>query len=308
MTYGGTSWRDHDNLGEMAAVLSVMRQLHEMLAHLGEVSRRAPEPEPTAVQDELVALVHADPVTLLTADLDDIRSRVSEVLRGATVRLHGPARPMPADLVGADLRDRDLVRADLRGALLIRADLRGADLARADLLGADVRDADVRGSRLADTWFLSQAQLNGTRGDAATTLPAGLNRPGHWAAGNATWTALLRRCNGAERTKVVTQQGQPPRRQTTTDWAGSAARSTGSLLAAGGTGGEGLAEDVTGRLELGGEGGVAGLQVDDLLLEVEQPADPLDADAVGGEVGDRRAAARCRGGSSGGRRRRCGRA
>ena len=34
VTYGGTSWREHDNLGEMAAVLSVMRQLHEMLAHL----------------------------------------------------------------------------------------------------------------------------------------------------------------------------------------------------------------------------------------------------------------------------------
>ncbi len=180
VTYGGTSWRDHDNLGEMAAVLSVMRQLHELLSHLGEVSRRSPEPEPSAVQNEIVTLVHADPVTLLTSDLDDIRSRVSAVLRGATVRLHGPARPMPADLVGADLRDRDLVRADLRGALLIRADLRGADLARADLLGADVRDADVRGSRLADAWFLSQAQLNGTRGDASTTLPDGLNRPGHW--------------------------------------------------------------------------------------------------------------------------------
>ena len=34
VTYGGTSWREQDHLGEMAAVLSVMRQLHEMLAHL----------------------------------------------------------------------------------------------------------------------------------------------------------------------------------------------------------------------------------------------------------------------------------
>ena len=34
VTYGGTSWRDHDDLGEMAAVLSVMRRVHEMLAHL----------------------------------------------------------------------------------------------------------------------------------------------------------------------------------------------------------------------------------------------------------------------------------
>lgn len=180
VTYGGTSWREHDNLGEMAAVLSVMRQLHEMLSHLGEVARRAPGTGPIEQQDTLVALTHADPVTLLTTDLDTIRTGVSEVLRDATTRLHGPAHPMPADLAGADLRDRDLVRADLRGALLIGADLRGADLATADVLGADLRDADVRGTRLADAWFLSQAQLNGTRGDHATTLPAGLNRPGHW--------------------------------------------------------------------------------------------------------------------------------
>ena len=180
VTYGGTSWRENDNLGEMAAVLSVMRQLHEMLAHLGEVARRAPEAGPTGQRDAIVALTHADPVTLLTADLHEIRSGVSDVLREATSRLHGPARPMPADLAGADLRDRELVRADLRGALLIRADLRGADLARADLLGADLRDADVRGTRLADVWFLTQAQLNATLGDRATTLPEGLSRPGHW--------------------------------------------------------------------------------------------------------------------------------
>lgn len=181
VTYGGVSWREQDNLGEMAAVLSVMRQLHEMLAHLAEVRRRSPAPAADATYDELLALTHADAATLLRADLEQVRERVSPVLREATVRLHGPGRPMPDDLAGADLRGQDLVRADLRGALLIAADLRGADLARADLLGADLRDADVRGARLAEAWFLSQAQLNTTAGDTATTIPAHLGRPGHWA-------------------------------------------------------------------------------------------------------------------------------
>ena len=44
VTYAGVSWRESDNLGEMAAVLSVMRLLHEMLAHLTEVARRSPDP------------------------------------------------------------------------------------------------------------------------------------------------------------------------------------------------------------------------------------------------------------------------
>src|SRR5580765_1531636 len=39
VTYAGVSWREHYNLGEMAAVLSVMRLLHEMLTHLTEVGR-----------------------------------------------------------------------------------------------------------------------------------------------------------------------------------------------------------------------------------------------------------------------------
>ncbi len=182
VTYGGESWRDAGDLGEMAAVLSVMRQLHEMLAHVGELLRRSPTPAAAEQHDELMALTHADPETILLADLDRMRSHVSEVLRAGTVRLHGPTRPMPADLAGAELARADLVRADLRGALLIRADLREADLARADLLGADLRDADVRGARLAESWFLSQAQLNTTRGDESTRIPAHLTRPTHWAA------------------------------------------------------------------------------------------------------------------------------
>lgn len=180
VTYAGVSWREQTNLGEMAAVLSVVRQLHEMLAHLSEVQRRVPTDHAGAMRAELLALTHADPVTLLTADLDQVRERVSPVLRDAMLRLHGPAEPMPGDLAGADLRGRPLVRADLRGALLIRADLRGADLSGADLLGADLRDADVRRARLADAWFLTQAQLNTTRGDGATTVPAWLHRPDHW--------------------------------------------------------------------------------------------------------------------------------
>ncbi|WP_249423824.1 pentapeptide repeat-containing protein [Nocardioides coralli] len=179
--YGGVSWREGANLGEMAAVLSVVRQLHEMLSHLAEVGRRAPDPDAARLSAEIVALTHAEPITLLTADLDTLRSRVSPVLRAATVRLHGRAQPMPADLVGADLAGADLSRADLRGASLVRADLRGAELARADLLGADLRDADVRGARLGQAWFVSQPQLNGSVGDGATTIPSQLTRPAHWA-------------------------------------------------------------------------------------------------------------------------------
>lgn len=85
-----------------------------------------------------------------------------------------------ADLSGARLKGADLRGADLRGAYLIAADLRGADLRLADLIGADLRDTDLRGADLTGSLFLVQTQVNAAKGDAATRLPPGLDRPAHW--------------------------------------------------------------------------------------------------------------------------------
>lgn len=183
VTYGGTSWREQDNLAEMAAVLSVMRQLHEMLAHLVEVARRSPDPDTDVVRAEIEQLTTADPETLLRADVDDLHERVGRLLAEASARVR---RPWPAarDHTRADLAGRrvagDHRGSTFRGALLIAADLRGADLRDADLLGADLRDTDVRGCDLSTTLFLTQPQVNAAIGDEATTLPEGLSRPARW--------------------------------------------------------------------------------------------------------------------------------
>ncbi len=180
VTYSGVSWRQQDNLGEMGAVLSVMRQLHEMLVHLGEVERRSPDPEAVAAATEVEALTGADPEALLTFDIDDLHGRVGRLLADAStrVRRHWPAsRDLSrADLAGQRL-EGDLRGATFRGAVMIRTDLRGADLTEADLLGADLRDADVRGARPVDGAVPDPApgQLSARR--RGTTLPAHLDRP-----------------------------------------------------------------------------------------------------------------------------------
>jgi hypothetical protein len=182
VTYAGVSWREHDNLGEMAAVLSVMRVLHEMLSHLAEVGRRSPDRAAADLADEVVALTGAAPAALLAVDLDTLHDRVGAVLDAAATRLRTGPSYRREDLAGQDLRRRPVRDADLRGAVLIGADLRGQDLGRADLLGADLRDADLRGARLREALFLAQLQVNGARGDARTVLPDGLSRPAHWSA------------------------------------------------------------------------------------------------------------------------------
>jgi hypothetical protein len=184
VTYAGVSWRENGNLGEMGAVLSVMRQLHEMLVHLLEVERRAPDPDPRAARHEIEALTAADAETLLTADIDGVLARVGRLLADASTRVRR-RWPDAADRSHDDLAGRrlagDLRGCSLRGAVLIRADLRDALLDETDLLGADLRDADLRGADLSSALFLTQPQVNAASGDAATVLPAGLTRPGHWA-------------------------------------------------------------------------------------------------------------------------------
>lgn len=183
VTYAGVSWREQDNLAEMGAVLSVMRQLHEMLVHLTEAEQRSPDPAALAARDEIEELVTADPEGLLTYDLDALHERVGRLLAEASSRVR---RVWPAavdrsrqDLAGQRL-SADLRGASLRGAVLIRADLRDTDLRDADLLGADLRDADLRGSDLSTALFLTQPQVNSAVGDATTTLPPSLRPPGHW--------------------------------------------------------------------------------------------------------------------------------
>src|SRR5699024_10792577 len=87
VTYGGASWRQQPDLGEVAAVLSVVRVLHEMMLHLTTAAERAPEPVQDELLAELVALDDTGPETLLTADLDGLHARVGRALDAASTRV-----------------------------------------------------------------------------------------------------------------------------------------------------------------------------------------------------------------------------
>ncbi len=173
-----------------AAAFPVLRQLHELLWYLGEAAA-LPLPAElraavTTARAETERLADGGPAELAGVDTAAVRARAGELLGrvSAAVRPGGRDRSR-ADLVGADLRRTDLRGTSLRGAYLIGADLRGADLTATDLLGADLRAADVRGADLSGALFLTRPQVAAARGDAATRLPAVLERPAHWAGAAA---------------------------------------------------------------------------------------------------------------------------
>lgn len=78
-------------------------------------------------------------------------------------------------LDGADLTAAVLGGADLTAAWLFAANLTGAGLFAADLTRAGLFAADLTGAQ-----DLTQAQVEAALGDAATRLPAGLERPAWW--------------------------------------------------------------------------------------------------------------------------------
>jgi len=183
-TYAGHSWRDvAADRGEMAAVLSVQRLVHEMLWHLDEVTRRgAADAATRELVDRLLGIRALPPVEMLSLDLDEVLDAASDHFTEVSRRERtGPDLGRP-DLAGRDLRGEDLADADLRGALLIGADLRGVRLGRADLLGADLRGARLEGADLGEAWFLTQPQLTAARGDGETVVPPRLRRPDAWSA------------------------------------------------------------------------------------------------------------------------------
>lgn len=182
-TYAGVSWRDPSvNRGEMAAVFSAMRIIHEMLFHLEDALARRSDDVATALQHRLMLLRTATPATVLAVDLDDLIEEVGDVLARISAEVRGQHAPEHRNMesIGRDLRREDLLDSNLRGALLIAADLREVDLGRADLLGADPRDARIEGADLSRVLYLTQPQVNAARGDSSTRLPGRLRHP--WLA------------------------------------------------------------------------------------------------------------------------------
>lgn len=133
-------------------------------------------------------------------------------LRNAFLRF---ATLTAANLEGADLADTDLRDARLEGANLAGADLSDAAADRADFAGANLAGANLCGASLADARNLTMAQLHEAEGDAATVLPAYLERPLIWTVGQAdSQPAIVR----PEPRVAAPQEDEPPQRGERISW------------------------------------------------------------------------------------------
>ncbi|MEV4437760.1 pentapeptide repeat-containing protein [Streptomyces sp. NPDC049577] len=190
VTFDGRDWRQAPGTArQMFDVFPVMRQLHELLWYLNEAlglpAARSIRGDLRRAYDDVDGRTRGSAEELAALNVPAIRAEVNELLLRTSelVRARVPGKKKNhrgADLMGARLKGADLRGANLRGAYLIAANLENADLRDADLIGADLRDANLRGADLTGSIFLTQAQLNAAKGDAATKIPPALTRPAHW--------------------------------------------------------------------------------------------------------------------------------
>jgi hypothetical protein len=188
-----------------AALRACLEQLGRLLTHekWSTKDRSTKEQEGDTddtddTDDTLRHLARAEVLSVL-GTLDSPRKRIlvrflyeSQLLNKYTpeVDLNG------ADLSRLNLTNASLSNVRLGGADLHRANLKGGDLSysdlgvisngapirtdRTDLSRANLSGANLSGANLREAQYLTQRQIQWTRGSHETTLPKGLNYPALW--------------------------------------------------------------------------------------------------------------------------------
>ncbi|MGL4345533.1 MAG: pentapeptide repeat-containing protein [Cellulosilyticaceae bacterium] len=117
---------------------------------------------------------------LLGLDITAYRERTNQLLKAVTKHIaKGPKAPHK-NFFGKNFKASNLEGRDFSMAMMIAANLANCNLRGANFLGADLRDTNVCGADLSGSVFLTQMQLNATKGDHRTKLPQRLSQPSTW--------------------------------------------------------------------------------------------------------------------------------
>lgn len=183
--FGAASWRQNAKAAqEASALFGQLFSIHQALWLLAHTAQLHPPCQNTLapLAAQLLALSQLGAQALIDQDLEPLLRQVNRQLHGVYQQVSGASGPPPLhqQYLGQSFRGKKLMGRDFTGALLIATDFSGCNLTHCSLLGADLRDANLADADLRRCFFLTQMQINGAKGNAATRLPPGLNHPGSW--------------------------------------------------------------------------------------------------------------------------------
>jgi uncharacterized protein YjbI with pentapeptide repeats len=200
VTFAGKSWRQEPSSAKsIFEAFLIMQQLHEICWYLTEaqsfsLSLLSPiNEEITKLLQETERVTRSDAQALMKFDLSAHHKKVGALLRKISTNIRmeiskenkipfsmNNANKSTTDYFGKDLRKKDLRCKDLHSSCLIAANLEGCDLTGTDFLGADFRDTNIKRADLSKSIFLTQSQINTTKGSRDTKLPSQLYQPEQW--------------------------------------------------------------------------------------------------------------------------------
>lgn len=184
----GDTWKDNENKTEIFHAFHKVFQLFQIRYYLAEASSIIPA-EP--IKTEIESLIKENE-KLCANNLEDIdkidvethRDRVNNLLHKTceyvNQYLHITVKNQSTDYMARKCNGMNLSGYDMSMKLLIAANFTDCKFYGTNFLGADTRDTNFSNADLREALFLTQGQINASKGNRKTLLPDHLTYPVTW--------------------------------------------------------------------------------------------------------------------------------
>jgi len=187
--YKGDTWKTlKDKSREIFDVFTMVFQLYQIRYFLEEARTIITAKELWSDIESLIneneELCNSTAENIVEIDIEKYRNKVNillrEVCNSITMCFEKSNNKVATDLFGRNFKNRNMSGLDLSMKLLIATNFDGCKLDGTIFLGADTRDTNFSNADLREAVFLTQQQINSSKGNRNTKLPKHLDYPITW--------------------------------------------------------------------------------------------------------------------------------
>ncbi|RXI51856.1 hypothetical protein DP131_13935 [Clostridium tetani] len=187
--YKGETWRTSQKQAkEIFDIFVIIFQLYQIRYFLEESKIVIPAKELWSDIQDLINenedLCNSTRQSILDIDIESYRSKVNIILKQICDYIMRCSKRSDnkgvREFLGRNFKKRDMSGLDLSMKLLIATNFDGCIFDGTVFLGADTRDTNFSNADLREAVFLTQGQINSSKGNRNTKLPKHLDYPVTW--------------------------------------------------------------------------------------------------------------------------------